>query len=209
MLILDNTHLPFLFFVSASRTEGSRITIFAITSKGAGFIPTEMKSACIIQVDASTARFPFCSFNVYMRMLIIFMRKKENRRGRVCLYAKTYFSTYIACFFSASEIILKGATICLCRAAKLRRYVIRTPSLPLSLFREESSAYVFHLSAWLRWACIEGTFVTLLTSLQSRSIPAITSPIAPYFSIRRTFDRHSVSFSKIVTRMGFFFNRTS
>lgn len=69
--------------------------------------------------------------------LIIFMHKKENRRGRIRFYAKTYFSTYIARFFSAPEIIWKYYTVysatvlCLRKAAKLRRYVIRTPSLPL------------------------------------------------------------------------------
>jgi len=42
--------------------------------------------------------------------LIIFMRKKENRCGHICLYVKTYFPTYIARFFSAAEIKRKYYT---------------------------------------------------------------------------------------------------
>lgn len=94
------------------------------------------------------------------------MRKKENCCGRTSApNVKTYFSTYTMRFFSASEVIRKYYTAqeyMFVQGCKTTT-VCHKDTAGASFFIKESPAYVFHLSAWLRWTCTEDTFVTLLS----------------------------------------------
>jgi len=136
----------------------------------------------------------------------LYAQKGKLLRWYLPLCENVLFHLYRMLFLSLrnNTKILYGVernNICLCKACKTTTVRHKNTAVAF-FFVKESSAYVFHLSAWLSWTCIEDTFVTILSTKSLHS--TITSSIASYFLIWKTFDCYSILFANSMMLREFF-----